>query len=76
MVLVKKVISDIVFFHLRISVIGLSIAVCKMKIAKVITIYKTGGKLLFSNNRPVYLLSQLSKILEYYTYISGSSRIN
>jgi len=42
MVLVKKVISDIVFPLINISVIGLSIVVYKMRIAKVILIYKTG----------------------------------
>ena len=36
----------------------------KMKIAKVIPLYKTGNKHQFTNYRPVSLLSQFSKILE------------
>lgn len=36
----------------------------KMKIAKVIPLYKTGDKHNFTNYRPVSLLSQFSKILE------------
>uniref|UniRef100_A0A672HNL4 Reverse transcriptase domain-containing protein n=1 Tax=Salarias fasciatus TaxID=181472 RepID=A0A672HNL4_SALFA len=37
---------------------------CKMKTAKVIPLYKAGDKHLFTNYRPVSLLSQFSKILE------------
>lgn len=36
----------------------------KMKIAKVIPLYKTGNKHLFTNYRPVSLLPQFSKVLE------------
>ena len=36
----------------------------KMKTAKVIPIYKSGSQHLFSNYRPVSLLSQFSRILE------------
>ncbi len=36
----------------------------RMKIAKVIPLYKSGEKQLFTNYRPVSLLSQFSKILE------------
>ena len=36
----------------------------KMKIAKIIPIYKSGHKNLISNYRPIFLLSQFSKILE------------
>ena len=35
-----------------------------MKIAKVLPLYKNGEKHLFTNYRPVSLLSQFSKILE------------
>ncbi len=36
----------------------------KMKIAKVIPLYKTGNKKHFTDHRPVSLLPQFSKILE------------
>ena len=36
----------------------------KMKIAKIIQIYKSGHKNLICNHRPISLLSQFSKILE------------
>ena len=36
----------------------------KMKVAKVIPLFKTGDKHSFTNYRPVSLLSQFSKILE------------
>ncbi len=36
----------------------------KMKIAKVVPLYKTGDRHNFSNYRPVYLLPQPSKIVE------------
>ena len=36
----------------------------KMKIAKVIPIYKSGDKNLICNHRPISSLSQFSKILE------------
>lgn len=36
----------------------------KMKMAKVVPLYKTGDKHLFTNYRPISLLSQFSKILE------------
>ena len=36
----------------------------KMKVAKVIPLYKTGDKHIFTNYRPVSLLSQFSKVLE------------
>ena len=36
----------------------------KMKIAKVIPLYKSGSKNDFNNYRPISLLPQLSKILE------------
>ncbi len=36
----------------------------KMKLAKVIPLYKTGNQNVFNNYRPVSLLPQISKILE------------
>lgn len=35
-----------------------------MKLARVVPIYKSGDKLLFTNYRPISILSSLSKVLE------------
>ena len=37
---------------------------CRMKIAKLIPIFKSGAKMDIGNDRPTYLLSQFSNILE------------
>lgn len=66
MVLVKKVITEIV--EPLTNICNLSFQTGKfpnkMKIAKVIPLYKSGDRHYYSNYRPVSLLSQFSKILE------------
>ena len=66
MVIVKKVISNIVvpFTHICNKSFSSGVFPSKMKVAKVIPVYKAGEKNVFSNYRPVSLLPQFSKILE------------
>ena len=66
MVIVKKVISNIVisFTHICNKSFNSGIFPSKMKVAKVIPVYKAGEKNVFTNYRPVSLLPQFSKILE------------
>ena len=64
--LVKKVIDGIAdpLTHICNTSFKTGIFPEKMKTAKVIPIYKAGDKQIFTNYRPVSLLSQFSKILE------------
>ena len=66
MVIVKKVISTIVtpLTHICNMSFNSGVFPSKMKIAKVIPIFKTGEKNVFTNFRPVSRLLQFSKILE------------
>ena len=66
MSLLKKVISKIVkpFAHICNVSFQTGVFPNKMKIAKVIPLYKSGEKNVFTNYRPTYLLPQFSKIME------------
>ena len=66
MSLLKKVISKIVkpFAHICNVSFQTGVFPNKMKIAKVIPLYKSGEKNIFTNYRPISLLPQFSKILE------------
>ena len=66
MIIVKKIISTILttLAHLCNRSFNSGVFPGKMKIAKVIPIFKTGEKNVFTNYRPVSLLPQFSKILE------------
>lgn len=66
MSLVKDIIECIVkpLTHICNQSFQTGIFPSKMKTAKVIPIYKSGDRHLFSNYRPISLLSQFSKILE------------
>ena len=64
--IVKRVMSNSVkpFSHICNASFISGIFPDNMKIAKVVPLYKAGEKNLFTNHRPVSLLSQFSKILE------------
>ena len=64
--IVKRVMTNIVkpFSHICNTSFIKGIFPDNMKIAKVVPLYKAGEKNLFTNHRPVSLLSQFSKILE------------
>ena len=64
--LIKKVISKIVKPYAHICNVSFQTGVFsnKMKIAKVILLYKSGEKNVFANYRPISLLPQFSNILE------------
>ncbi len=66
MFLVKKIINEIVDPLTHICNLSFKTGTFpdKMKVAKVIPLYKDGDKHLFTNYRPVSLLSQFSKIIE------------
>lgn len=66
MIIVKKVISNVVipFTHICNKSFSSGVFPSKMKIAKVIPIFKAGEKNVFTNYRPVSLLPQFSKLLE------------
>ena len=66
MSIIKIVIDDIVepFAFICNKSFETNIFPNEMKIAKVVPIYKGGDKTIFTNYRPISLLSQLSKILE------------
>ena len=66
MVIVKKVISTIMtpLTHIGNRSFNNGVFPSKMKIAKVIPMFKTGEKNVFTNYKPVSLLPQFSKILE------------
>ena len=58
MAIVKKVISNTVvsFTHICNKSFSGGVFPSKMKVAKVIPVYKAGGKNIFTNNRPISLL--------------------
>ena len=64
--IVKRVMTNIVkpFSHISNTSFFSGIFPDNKKIAKVVPLYKAGEKNLFTNYRPVSLLSQFSKILE------------
>ena len=66
MILVKKIIREIAkpLTHIFNLSFQTGIVPNKMKIAKVIPLFKSGSKHQYTNYRPVSLLSQFSKILE------------
>lgn len=66
MALIKKVIGEIVdpITHICNLSFKLGTFPTEMKTAKIIPIYKTGDKHLYTNYRPISLLPQFSKILE------------
>ena len=66
MTIVKEVISDIVVPLACICNLSFQLGCFpdKMKTAKVIPLFKAGDKKLYTNYRPLSLLSQFSKILE------------
>ena len=66
MVIVKKVIGDIVkpFTYICNMSFVQGVFPDQMKVAKVIPLFKSGQKNVFTNYRPVSLLPQFSKILE------------
>lgn len=66
MALIKKVIKEIVdpITHICNLSFKLGTFPTEMKTAKIIPIYKTGDKHIYTNYRPISLLPQFSKILE------------
>ena len=66
MSLIKNVIAKIVqpFGHTCNVSIQMGVFPSKMKIAKVVPLFKCGEKNVFTNYRPILLLPQFSKILE------------
>ena len=66
MTLLKKVITEVADPITYICNLSLKTGIFpkQMKMAKVIPVYKSGDKHLFTNYRPISLLSQFSKILE------------
>ncbi len=71
MLTIKNIIECIAKPFTHICNQSLQTGICpeKMKIAKVNPIFKAGDKHQFSNYRPVFLLSQFSKILEKLFYL-------
>ena len=61
---VKNIIHTIVKIHIFNSSLVSGVFPDKMKIAKIIPLFKSGIKTEFNNYRPISLLPQLSKILE------------
>ena len=66
MLMVKKIITQIVrpFVHICNVTFQTGVFPDKMKIAKVVPLFKSGEKNVFTNYRPISLLPQFSKILE------------